>query len=223
MTKYSFNNDASPADRLAVHRNDERVHRGGTYHEIAIAEADAVGGRFAAASKQRVVGSGPFEYPQLPASSPWHRDPVPDEPPIGIDISAAPIVGEPHEVALSEARHGADTPAEPDDEALLGGDAPRCDTGFGPFSCVVSRAVAAFKIPQEKKAMKQSPEWYRQQSKLAEDKWQRAAWQPGADVTLKRKAPSPSPTEGFHPHQKGDSAPNSIAAAIYPHLAKRSE
>ena len=103
------------ADRLAVHQNDERVRRGGTYHDIAASEAGALGGRYGAVSKTGVIGSGPT-YPRLPASSPWaERDPVPDEPPIDIDVSAMPIVGEPHEVAASLARsqsgEGIDPPA----------------------------------------------------------------------------------------------------------------
>ena len=48
-----------------------------------------------------MVGSSPVSYPKLPASSPWSCDPVPPEPPYGLDISEPPIVGESWEVAAS--------------------------------------------------------------------------------------------------------------------------
>jgi hypothetical protein len=81
--KDAYHNDASPAERLAAHQNDERVRKGGTYHEFA---------RFAAERKQRVVGSRPLvEYPAL----------LPAEEPLGVDLSVAPVVGEPHEIAAS--------------------------------------------------------------------------------------------------------------------------
>ena len=47
-----------------------------TLHSRAVAEQSMVGGRFAAVTKTKVIGSGPVEYPQLPANSPWHHDPV---------------------------------------------------------------------------------------------------------------------------------------------------
>ena len=55
-------------------------------------------------------------------ASPWHDDPVPAEEALGVDLSAAPIVGEPHEIALSEARCGAGTPTALG-EAKLGSEA----------------------------------------------------------------------------------------------------
>jgi hypothetical protein len=47
------------------------------------------GGRFAIEGRPYKVGSEPFvKYPQLPASSPWHSDPVPDEKALGHSIDA---------------------------------------------------------------------------------------------------------------------------------------
>jgi len=73
----------------------------GTYYQHAASEADVPRGRFTAHEKSNVIGSSEtVAYPQLPGSSPWARDPVPDEPPIDADLSA-PIVGEVHEVLAS--------------------------------------------------------------------------------------------------------------------------
>jgi len=96
-----YHNDSPQSARRAVTENDWRVRKGGTYHEFAASEAGAIGGRFAAESKQRVVGSASFKYPALPANSPWASDPVPAEEPLGVDLNAAPVVGEAHEVEQS--------------------------------------------------------------------------------------------------------------------------
>ena len=71
--------------------------------------------------------------------------------------------------------------------------------------------------------MKQTAQWYREQSALAEREWQRAVWG--------RAAPhesSPQSAAGRiypHLHQKVESAPparlaadNTVASRIYPHL-----
>jgi hypothetical protein len=41
---------------------------------------------------QRLAHRGPPQYPMQPPGSPWHRDPVPDEPPLGENIDAVPDV-----------------------------------------------------------------------------------------------------------------------------------
>jgi hypothetical protein len=53
--------------------------------------------------QQQIVGQRPkVDYPPLPASSPWSiADPSGLEPPLGISVAEAPIVGEPHEVQRS--------------------------------------------------------------------------------------------------------------------------
>jgi hypothetical protein len=64
------------------------------------------GGRFAALAqrdreaKPSVIGSGPGGYPMLPASSPWHADPVPAEEPLDGTFCGnvfGEAMGEPHE------------------------------------------------------------------------------------------------------------------------------
>ena len=86
-----------------------------TYAERARITDDIRGGRFAALGRPTVIGSGPAaHYQTLPASSPWHSDPVPPEAPLGYAINDLASVGEAHEVAASEASLGsADDPGVP--------------------------------------------------------------------------------------------------------------
>jgi hypothetical protein len=56
-----------------------------TYADHAATDASP-GGRFAHLSKPTIVKGGP-DYPQQPAGSPWRRDPVPDEPPLNVDVN----------------------------------------------------------------------------------------------------------------------------------------
>jgi hypothetical protein len=79
---------------------DDVHKRGSTYHSHT---HDDAGGRFLKQSPQYVIGSTPIpQYPTLPQSSPSNQAAaVPAEEPLGVDLSAAPIVGEPHEVAAS--------------------------------------------------------------------------------------------------------------------------
>jgi hypothetical protein len=94
MTKYSFNNDNPQSVRRAITENDERIRKGGTYHEFAASEAGASGGRFAARERSTVVGSGPVAYPQLPENS-WGNQgaAVPPEPSLGVAIDEMETVG----------------------------------------------------------------------------------------------------------------------------------
>jgi hypothetical protein len=69
-----------------------------TYFEMAKERAqelemDALADGHAALAlqAQRLASRGP-QYPAQPANSPWGADPVPPEPPLGIDISAVPDV-----------------------------------------------------------------------------------------------------------------------------------
>jgi hypothetical protein len=55
-----------------------------------------LGGRFA---KPRPLVSG--QVPTQPEGSPWSRDPVPIEPPLGFDVNAVEPVGEVHEIEAS--------------------------------------------------------------------------------------------------------------------------
>jgi len=128
MTDTPYDNPATVAERLAVQRNDERIRKGGaTYHGFAVAEADVIRGRFTAHERSTVTGSGPVAYPTLPASSPWHHDPVPASEPLGFPIDQMEPTGEAFEVAksLAMAPDGTDGPlsvASPNgDGALLRG------------------------------------------------------------------------------------------------------
>jgi hypothetical protein len=82
-------------------------HKGGTYHQIAVSEAGAIGGRFAAEAKTHVTGVAPApQYPTLPVNSPWADEPVGPEPPLGVAIDQMEPVGEPFEIQMDEARSG---------------------------------------------------------------------------------------------------------------------
>jgi hypothetical protein len=72
-----------------------------TYLAHAQADADlASGGRFAKVEATRVTGVPRF--PALPTSSPWSRDPVPPEPPLGQDVDATMVpVGTEREIERS--------------------------------------------------------------------------------------------------------------------------
>jgi hypothetical protein len=91
--------DITQQEKREVLRNDQRVREGATYHSVAQASIDDErGGRYAISdTEQTIIGSSPIAYPQQPATSPWHRDPVPDEPPLGYEIDAMEPVGEIHE------------------------------------------------------------------------------------------------------------------------------
>ena len=125
MTKQPYHNETSQADRLATHRNDERLRPGGTYHEIAASEADVARGRFTAHERSRVTGSSGPAYPQLHETSPWHHDPLPAEPPLGFSVEDQAPVGEAFEVerSLGEIRDGVGPPLTPSLPSSPGGEA----------------------------------------------------------------------------------------------------
>jgi hypothetical protein len=87
--------------------NDARVReqqRGATLSGFAQAEANIDRGRFTANEKSTVVGASPI--PQYPAAF-QQRDPVPDEPALGVDLNALEPCGEPHELKASIAAQDA--------------------------------------------------------------------------------------------------------------------
>jgi hypothetical protein len=90
-------------DRRETLLNDQKVRLGGTFLDFAQAAASDIGGRFAAHSKELVVGSTPGPiYPALPASSPWSgADPVGLEPPLGQDLNIVEPCGTPSEIEAS--------------------------------------------------------------------------------------------------------------------------
>jgi hypothetical protein len=77
-------------ERREVLRNDARLReqeQASTMHQHAQAQLnDTGGGRFGAINTPHHIGSTEVpKYPELPADSPFHHDPVPDEPPLSVD------------------------------------------------------------------------------------------------------------------------------------------
>ena len=71
--------------RVALQDADVRRQQGGSTY-LDHTHDDTSGGRFAAIGTPHVVGSTPIpKYPELPADSPFHHDPVPSEPPLSAD------------------------------------------------------------------------------------------------------------------------------------------
>jgi hypothetical protein len=110
-------------------QTDLRAHQrmGSTFlHHAAAAANDESGGRFGKANPTIVVGATPTPaYPQLPASSPWAHDPVPNEEPLGYSVNDL----EPAGISLSPAAPGPVSTAAP---SLNLHDEPR--VGAGPLS-----------------------------------------------------------------------------------------
>lgn len=77
-----------------------------TYFGRAQSALDEAGGRPAAQSQPQVTGAG-ARVPTLPANSPWARDPVPTEPPLGELVNAFEPVGTPAEIEASIRRRQA--------------------------------------------------------------------------------------------------------------------
>jgi len=98
--------EVTQRERREVMRNDRRVREAAAYHSVAQGSVDDErGGRYATeGSKQTVIGSSPISYPTQPEHSPWRRDPVPDEGPLGFSVDAHEAVGEMFEQSASESR-----------------------------------------------------------------------------------------------------------------------
>jgi hypothetical protein len=98
-------------ERVETLRNDKLVReqqQGTTFSQFAQAEAEEVRGRFSGHERATVVGASPI--PEYPAA--FHqRDPVPDEPALGVDINEMPPTGEAHEVERSIQQLGGAVPA----------------------------------------------------------------------------------------------------------------
>ena len=107
----------SQREKRAVMANDRKVCEAATYHSVALGSVDDErGGRYASSgSKASVVGAAPISYPAQPANSPWHRDPVPDEPPLGYSVDEIEAVGE-----VFERGGAADQPASSNGDAGVG-------------------------------------------------------------------------------------------------------
>jgi hypothetical protein len=104
---------ANPADEISqrekrrILAEDRQVRTTYLQHAESSVDDDR-GGRFAAIEKSAtVVGAAPISYPQQPATSPWARDVIGDEPPLGYSVEDHDPVGELHE------REGSAAPVEP--------------------------------------------------------------------------------------------------------------
>jgi hypothetical protein len=99
--------ELSQAERRVVVENDlsVRQRQSGTFHAFAIADAE-MQGRHAAVTSTVVVGS--TEQTKYPGAG--QVDPVGPEPLID-GLSAAPLVGEPHEIAASIATRRVENPS----------------------------------------------------------------------------------------------------------------
>jgi hypothetical protein len=89
-------------DEETLESNQLKERRGRTYMGQAMADDLDLGGRYAKVHTTTVIGNSPVSYPQLPADSPWARNELPDEPPLGLAIDEQEAVGEPHEIAASQ-------------------------------------------------------------------------------------------------------------------------
>jgi hypothetical protein len=107
-TSFKVHNDASQSERRTVLRNERA-----TYHQIAVAEANAVGGRFARQTSGTVIGDTSVAYPTLPPNSPWHCDPVPPEQPLGADINFLEPTGTAAEIEASLLREAREARCDP--------------------------------------------------------------------------------------------------------------
>jgi hypothetical protein len=99
-----YSQEASQAERSRILKEQARV--------IAEQEARSAGTRAAYNNVVDPLPSGRWSkpsrgndpsqlYPRLPANSPWHHDPVPNEEPLGIDISYVEPCGTQAEIAAS--------------------------------------------------------------------------------------------------------------------------
>ncbi len=90
-----FNNNATQRERRKI------IEETSSYHQFALSD-EGPGGRFANQEKKSTTGAAPIPtYPALPANSPWHRDLVPPEPPLDIDVNAVEPVGTEAEIERS--------------------------------------------------------------------------------------------------------------------------
>ena len=91
--------DIPKTEKRRILANDRKVMSSYLEHAQVSIDDDR-GGRFAAVGKSAtVVGASPTSYPQQPTNSPWARDVMPPEPPLGFSVHEIEPVGEKHEIA----------------------------------------------------------------------------------------------------------------------------
>jgi len=78
-----YDNPATQDERKAIVKNDTLFTR----QQNTI---DDAAGRYAKLHPAKIVGSTPAPYPEQPANSPWHHDPVPATEPLGFSVDELP-------------------------------------------------------------------------------------------------------------------------------------
>jgi hypothetical protein len=86
-SRVPFQQEASREEKVKLLREDRTAGTRVAYNNIVSPEPS---GRWAKPSRSEDPAT---LYPRLPSSSPWHRDPIPDEPAFGIDIEAVEPCG----------------------------------------------------------------------------------------------------------------------------------
>jgi hypothetical protein len=90
----AFTNETPEAERRQIVKDDARKlpqpgERGDCYMRRAASMIGSeLGGRFQRLAEQQIVGQSATPYPAQPANSPFASNPVPTEPPLGIDVGA---------------------------------------------------------------------------------------------------------------------------------------
>ena len=109
--------EISEAERRKIMESDRLARRASTYHALADAAANELsGGRYAqSANRQTVIGSSPISYPAQPENSPWAKDPMPQEPPLGWSVEDMEPTGEPFELERSRETSSAMAASQVDD------------------------------------------------------------------------------------------------------------
>jgi hypothetical protein len=113
----------NPADEISQREKrrilaEDRQVRSTYLHHAESSVDDDRGGRFAAIEKSAtVVGASQISYPTQPATSPWARDVVGDEPPLGYSVDAIEPVGEKHELGDASTGRGSASPVKVEAEA----------------------------------------------------------------------------------------------------------
>lgn len=123
--------EISQSEKRRILAEDRQVRSTYMSHAESSIDDDR-GGRFAAIEKSAtIVGASQISYPQQPEGSPWARDVIGDEPPLGYSVEDHDAVGERHERGASAA------PVEPTNRMDTAG------TAAAPaLSHVVTGAVA---------------------------------------------------------------------------------
>jgi hypothetical protein len=130
----------SQAERRRVLHNDARVRdqsRNGDTSSYLNHYSPEMGGRFSSEGAATVVGTTPNPYPPLPENSPWRRDPVPDEPPLGYRI---------HDLNPHDPEPSPVSPVQQTDDPA---DAPSGGSGPAPYGGLVSEPAGSSPSSEE--------------------------------------------------------------------------